>query len=133
MVLLQGGGDQGICEGDSSDVGPIFKQEGYFHWAFGVLEPDCYGILDLGTGKSHLFIPRLPAEYQVWMGHIPTTDETKERYRVDFVHYNDELVKVIKALHANKPTLLTLRGINSDSGKTTREAAFDGKKNPTRK
>ena len=79
LVLLQGGGDQGICEGDSSDVGPIFKQEGYFHWAFGVLEPDCYGILDIGTGKSHLFIPRLPAEYQVWMGHIPTTEETKER------------------------------------------------------
>ena len=61
-------------------MGPIFKQEGYFHWAFGVLEPDCYGILDVGTGKSHLFIPRLPAEYQVWMGHIPTTDETKERW-----------------------------------------------------
>ena len=27
VVVLQGGGDMGICEGDSSDVGPIFKQE----------------------------------------------------------------------------------------------------------
>ena len=32
LVLLQGGGDQGVCEGDSSDVGPIFRQESYFHW-----------------------------------------------------------------------------------------------------
>ena len=27
VILLQGGGDQGRCEGDSSDVGPIFRQE----------------------------------------------------------------------------------------------------------
>ena len=26
VVLLQGGGDQGICAGDSSDVGPVFRQ-----------------------------------------------------------------------------------------------------------
>ena len=26
VVLLQGGGDMGVCEGDSSDVGPIFRQ-----------------------------------------------------------------------------------------------------------
>ena len=26
VVLLQGGGDQGRCEGDSIDVGPIFRQ-----------------------------------------------------------------------------------------------------------
>ena len=36
VVLLQGGGDQGRCEGDSSDVGPNFRQESYFHWCFGV-------------------------------------------------------------------------------------------------
>ncbi len=39
VVLLQGGRDQGFCDGDSSDLGPVFKQEAYFHWAFGVLEP----------------------------------------------------------------------------------------------
>ena len=25
IVLLQGGGDQGRCAGDSSDVGPVFR------------------------------------------------------------------------------------------------------------
>ena len=51
VVLLQGGGDQGRCEGDSSDVGPIFRQESYFHWCFGVLEPDYYGAIDVDTGR----------------------------------------------------------------------------------
>ena len=45
IVLLQGGGDTGRCEGDSSDVGPVFRQESFFHWAFGVLEPDYYGAI----------------------------------------------------------------------------------------
>ena len=51
VILLQGGGDQGRCEGDSSDVGPIFRQESYFHWCFGVLEPDYYGAIDVDTGR----------------------------------------------------------------------------------
>ena len=46
------GGDQGRCAGDSSDVGPVFRQESYFHWAFGVLEPDCYGAIDIKTGNQ---------------------------------------------------------------------------------
>ena len=35
---------------------------------FGVKEPDCFGGLDVDSGKSFLFIPRLPEEYVVWMG-----------------------------------------------------------------
>jgi len=126
VVLLQGGGDQGICEGDSSDVGPNFKQEAYFHWAFGVLEPDWYGAVDAATGRSILFMPRLPTEYIVFMGHIETLDDAKERYRVDEVRYVDEMPKVLEALNGGKSTLLTLSGVNTDSGKTTRAAAFDG-------
>lgn len=125
VVLLQGGGDQGVCAGDSSDVGPVFRQESYFHWAFGALEPDCYGAIDVASGRSVLFVPRLPEDYAMWMGKIPSSAEHKARYDVDEVAFTDELVAVLRRLQP-KPVLLTLRGVNSDSGKKTLEAAFDG-------
>ncbi len=43
-------------------------QESYFHWVFGVLEPDCVGMLDVDSRQATLFIPRLPEEYATWMG-----------------------------------------------------------------
>eukprot|EP00088_Acartia_fossae_P035523 TRINITY_DN3662_c0_g1_i8.p1 TRINITY_DN3662_c0_g1~~TRINITY_DN3662_c0_g1_i8.p1 ORF type:complete len:513 (+),score=108.77 TRINITY_DN3662_c0_g1_i8:24-1541(+) len=129
VVLLQGGGDQGRCEGDSSDVGPVFRQESYFHWTFGVLEPDFYGAVDLSTGRSVLYQPRLPEDYAIIMGHVPTAEEIRERYRVDEVRYVDEMADHLKTLgggNTTTPNLLLLEGPNTDSGKTTRPAAFDG-------
>jgi len=127
VILLQGGGDQGVCEGDSSDVGPIFRQESYFHWCFGVLEPDFYGAIDVATGRSILYQPRLHEDYAIIMGHIPTPEEVKERYRVDEVRYVDELADHLRSVAgATVPTLLLLEGPNTDSGKMTRPAAFDG-------
>ena len=79
QYVLQGGGDQGICEGDSSDVGPVFKQEAFFHWAFGVIEPDCYGAIDVATGHSIIFVPRLPEDYAIVMGKFPTLEEVMEK------------------------------------------------------
>jgi Xaa-Pro dipeptidase len=46
----------------------IFFKESYFHWCFGVTEPDFYGAIDVNSGKSILFAPLLPEEYAVWMG-----------------------------------------------------------------
>ena len=96
VVLLQGGGDQGRCAGDSSDVGPTFRQESFFHWAFGVLEPDYYGTIDVTSGKSTLFLPRLPEDYATWMGHIPSCKEIMDAYRVDQVYYVDEMPKILE-------------------------------------
>jgi hypothetical protein len=35
-----------------------------------VQEEDCFGAVDLKTGTSYLFLPRLPESYAVWMGAI---------------------------------------------------------------
>ncbi|KAK2491920.1 hypothetical protein MC885_020495 [Smutsia gigantea] len=65
VVLLQGGEEtQRYC----TDTGVLFRQESFFHWAFGVTEPGCYGVIDIDTGKSTLFVPRLPASHATWMG-----------------------------------------------------------------
>uniref|UniRef100_A0A2K5N9M5 Xaa-Pro dipeptidase n=1 Tax=Cercocebus atys TaxID=9531 RepID=A0A2K5N9M5_CERAT len=121
VVVLQGGEEtQRYC----TDTGVLFRQESFFHWAFGVTEPGCYGVIDVDTGKSTLFVPRLPASHATWMGKIHSKEHFKEKYAVDDVQYADEIASV---LTSQKPSvLLTLRGVNTDSGSVCREASFDG-------
>lgn len=121
IILIQGGESETLY---CSDKELPFRQESYFHWAFGVREPDCYGAIEVGSGRSILFVPRLKPEYIVWMGKIHSTDHFKNLYEVDEVYYTDEIASI---LSSKKPKqLLTLRGLNTDSGKYSREAGFDG-------
>ena len=85
-----------------------FRQESYFHWMFGVREPDCYGAVHISTGRSILFVPRLPESYVVWMGTIHPLSHFKSEYVVDEVHYTDEIAQVLLKFGAKK--LLTLKG-----------------------
>jgi len=128
VVLLQGGSDhEGRCAGSDADVAPTFRQESYFHWAFGVLEPDFFGAIDVATGRSILYHPRLDENYAIIMGHIPSSEEIRERYNVDEVRYVDEMPSHLRSVAGSTvPTLLLLEGPNTDSGLTTRPAAFDG-------
>uniref|UniRef100_A0A673UQ89 Xaa-Pro dipeptidase n=1 Tax=Suricata suricatta TaxID=37032 RepID=A0A673UQ89_SURSU len=121
VVLLQGGEEtQRYC----TDTGVLFRQESFFHWAFGVTDPGCYGAIDVGTGKSTLFVPRLPASYATWMGKIHSKEYFKEKYAVDDVQYADEIASVLTS--QSPSVLLTLRGVNTDSGSVCREASFEG-------
>ncbi|KAI0229666.1 Xaa-Pro dipeptidase [Lamellibrachia satsuma] len=148
VIVLQGG-DSFPRYCSDVDIAP-FRQESYFHWTFGVLEPGCYGALDVHTGTAILFMPRLPVEYTVWMGKIqPATffrdkygcdeayyvDEVRydcdEAYYVDEVRYGcdeayyvDEMAYVLR--RRNPSVVLTLHGRNTDSGSYTKEAVFDG-------
>uniref|UniRef100_A0A3Q2ZE60 Xaa-Pro dipeptidase n=1 Tax=Kryptolebias marmoratus TaxID=37003 RepID=A0A3Q2ZE60_KRYMA len=84
VVVLQGGEQkQRYC----TDTDVVFRQESFFHWAFGVTEPDCYGAIDVDSGKSILFVPKLPESYATWMGEIFPKEHFKEKYAVDEVHY----------------------------------------------
>jgi Xaa-Pro dipeptidase len=89
-----------------------------------VKEADYYGLLHVETHKSILFIPRLPAEYAVWMGKIDSTLDVLERYGVNEVHYVDEIQVVVKAL--NPDIIFTLKGKNTDSGEFLPPATFNG-------
>lgn len=48
-------------------------------------EPGFYGAIDVRSGKSILFVPRLPEEYAVWMGPIRGLDSYQAKYAVDQV------------------------------------------------
>uniref|UniRef100_A0A8B9Q9E7 Xaa-Pro dipeptidase n=1 Tax=Apteryx owenii TaxID=8824 RepID=A0A8B9Q9E7_APTOW len=121
VVLLQGGEEtQRYC----TDTGILFRQESYFHWTFGVTEAGCFGAVDVDTGRSILFVPQLPESYAVWMGKIHPPEYFKKKYAVDEVHY---VTKISSVLASKKPsTLLTLRGVNTDSGNVSKEASFEG-------
>ena len=83
--------------------------------------------MEVGTGLAVLYQPRLPVEYNSWMGHIRSPAETRERYGVDEVRYTDEMATHLRSLgERGKPVLLLLQGPNTDSGKSTRPAAFPG-------
>ncbi|XP_047997768.1 xaa-Pro dipeptidase isoform X1 [Leguminivora glycinivorella] len=121
VVVLQGG--ESIPHYDT-DIEYVFRQEAYFTWLCGVREEGCFFALDVGTSKSYLFIPRLPKEYEVWMGKLHTCEDFKRMYAVDEVHYVDEIQTILKGL--NPDVLLTLSGPNTDSGLTAKEAVFEG-------
>ncbi|KAJ4913410.1 Metallopeptidase M24 family protein [Raphanus sativus] len=125
LVLLQGGEEKTrYC----TDHAELFRQESYFAYLFGVKEPDFYGAIDIGSGKSILFIPRLPEDYAVWLGEIKPLSHFKETYMVDMVYYVDEIIQVLSEQFkgTGKPLLYLLHGLNTDSGNLSKPASFEG-------
>lgn len=80
LILIKGG--QQETQYDSDTEFP-FRQDSWFNYLFGVKEPEFYGIISITTGKTTLFIPRLPDEYLVWCGEIYPPEHFKKMYNVD--------------------------------------------------
>ena len=120
VVLLRAG--ESSCRNDT-DREELFRQESYFSYLYGVKEPDWIGLLEFGEGASPrttLLIPRLPAEYAVWMGEITPPEDFRERYRVDDVAFVDQLEEKLRGAlgrcsHVGA-CVHTMSGMNSDSG-----------------
>jgi Xaa-Pro dipeptidase len=121
LALFEGGKAQFRYETDTEE---LFHQESFFKWAFGVKEPGFYGAIEVASGKSWLFMPRLPEEWAVWQGRIHPPAHFQKMYEVDEVRYVDELPAVLGALDP-KPLHL-LKGRNTDSGNWAQPAHFDG-------
>nr|XP_051221265.1 uncharacterized protein LOC127339450 [Lolium perenne] len=126
LVLLQGGEER---TRDSTDHVELFRQESYFAYLFGVREPGFYGAVDIASGQSILFAPRLPPAYAVWMGEIKPSSYFKGMYKVDKVFYTDELAQVLQNQFSDehgKPLLFLLHGKSTDSGNYSKPASFEG-------
>lgn len=77
----------------SGDHEPLLRQESFFHWAFGVREPDYFGAIELSTGKATLFAPKLPESYAVWYGPLKTQAQIREIYGVDNVQWVEDVLR----------------------------------------
>ncbi|KAG5547269.1 hypothetical protein RHGRI_013070 [Rhododendron griersonianum] len=124
FVFLQGGEEQ---TRHCTDHTELFRQESYFAYLFGVREPGFYGAIDVATGDSILFAPRLSEDYAVWLGEIKPLSFFKERYMVTFVFYTDEIPKVLhdRFQGSGRPLLFLLHGLNTDSNKFSKPADFE--------
>ncbi|ULU09916.1 hypothetical protein L3Y34_014346 [Caenorhabditis briggsae] len=124
-VLLQGGVEKNRYNTDAADL--PFRQESYFFWTFGVNESEFYGVIDVTTGKTTLFAPRLDPSYAIWDGKINDEKYFKEKYAVDEVFFNDTektIAEKLKALAVKNVYLL--RAENTDSGDVLTEPKFAG-------
>ncbi|VDP10973.1 unnamed protein product [Soboliphyme baturini] len=112
FVFVEGGHEKhryntDMIEGDAL----VFRQESYFFWCFGVVEPGFYGAIDLASGKSYLFMPQLPESCAVWYGKIFDRQHFKEKYEVDAVFHDTDIVEELKTLKAKKILLLVIYSI----------------------
>ena len=99
------------------------KQESNFQWLFGVKETDVLGAIDLSTTASYLFIPRTP-EAVKFVLVARDIDYFLKTYEVDHVHYIDEVKTVLQESKAE--SLLTLSGVNPNSGLEPAQPTFEG-------
>lgn len=79
-----------------------FRQESNFWYLTGVDEADYHLILDLKTETYHLFAPKRDEHYGVWHGRIKSKDDIQTLYEPDELHYDNELLTVLKNLNPNK-------------------------------
>uniref|UniRef100_A0A1X7VCZ3 Xaa-Pro dipeptidase n=1 Tax=Amphimedon queenslandica TaxID=400682 RepID=A0A1X7VCZ3_AMPQE len=121
VLLLEGGKQETrYC----TPMEPVFRQESFFHWLFGVVEADWFGALEVESGRVTLFMPRLHPSFAMW-SELHPPEHFAVKYNVDRVRYTDEIAQTLSDL---KPSmLLLLNGVNVDSGKYCKEAVFTGK------
>lgn len=101
----------------SSDTENVFRQDSFFHWAFGVRDTDIYGAIDIATGESTLFIPQFPDAYVIWFGEIRGKEHYLKDYSVDSVYFEDDIAAYFLD-RKNLGPVFRLKGVNSDSKST---------------
>ena len=124
VVLLEGGEQTTRYDTDHE---PVFRQESYFQWLFGVAEPGCYGAVRLSDGEATLFVPDLRSEtYEIFCGKPPALADFEARYEVEACRFVDDLAPWLDAELEGGETLHVLHGLNSDSGNYAKPASFAG-------
>jgi len=119
-IVIQGGKDFHRYD---TDVDFVFKQESFFAHLFPINEPNCYGVIDLVTNESLLFVPKQPESYAVWMGPLKTTEFYAKKYGVDHCYYVENIGSVLK--ERDVQTLYLPKGKNMYSDRENEPVFFD--------
>lgn len=56
-----------------------------------MVEPNFFGAIEVETGKAILFMPRYGPDHAIWYGPVWTTEDFRQKYKVDEVHFVDEV------------------------------------------
>ena len=140
VILLEGGKQTTRYDTDHE---PVFRQESFFHWTFGVPEADVYGTISLPSGESTLFVPIYGLDYEIFCGSSPSLDNIRSKYGVDNVLPIDQLDDYLASQldgsvdgtnedddngngNVNDAQLHLLSGLNTDSGNYCMAAHYDG-------
>jgi Xaa-Pro aminopeptidase len=82
----------------NGDVHFEYRQSSDFLYLTGVHEPGCALLLDPARGSETLLVPRLTQRHAVWLGHLPSLREARERSGIRSVRHVDELPALLEAL-----------------------------------
>lgn len=117
-ALLAGGTSDDFALYDTDTDKTEFRQESFFRYLFQINEPDCFGILDLTSRRTHLFVPYVSDDSQRWNGDRRPLSYYAETYGVDEVLWVHELPLFFS--RAEDSIIHVLWGRNSDSGSMTK-------------
>lgn len=88
-------------------------QDSNFWYLFGVNLADCYASIEIVTGRTVLFAPKIDEGYKIWMT-VLSLEEQKQKFNVDEVVYADEIEGYLQKLQPEK--IFVIEGESSDSG-----------------
>ena len=80
------------------------------------VQPDCWGMIELPSGRATLFVPHLGPEYAIWMGKIKSRDYFRDYYGVDECLFVNDLKSAVSGAVGGGGAIYILSGTNTDSG-----------------
>ena len=68
------------------DVDHRVEQESNFWYLFGVDLADCHALIEIYSGKTILFVPKIDEAYKLWMV-VLSNEEIKVKFNIEEVRY----------------------------------------------
>ncbi len=103
LILLEGG--KPVVR--NFDVEYPFRQKSDFLYLTGFEEPGAWLLIDPKRKKHTLFIPKADDHHRVWIGELPSLEESRQRYGFSEALHHTDLEKVLKRAQAGHRKIYT--------------------------